>query len=76
MSGALTLLTNIAMARNTRAIQTVIETSPAGSLAEPHLTHIAPVAHRHINTNGRIRFEIEEYGRLAHAGGRKNRNGR
>lgn len=76
ISGALTLLTNIVMAWNTRAMQTVIDRLPAGTLPEPHLTHIAPVAHRHINMNGRIRFAIEEYGRLAHAGGRKNRNGR
>ncbi|MCR9178512.1 MAG: Tn3 family transposase [Alphaproteobacteria bacterium] len=75
ISGALTLLTNIVMAWNTNAMQTVIDGSPAGTLPEPHLAHIAPVAHRHINMNGRIRFAIEEYGRLVHAGGRKNRNG-
>jgi len=76
ISGALTLLTNIVMAWNTNAMQTVIGESPVGTLPEPHLAHIAPVAHRHINMNGRIRFAVAEYGQLAHAGGRKNRKGR
>lgn len=73
ISGALTLLTNIVMAWNTNAMQRVIDRSPADAVPEAHLARIAPVAHRHINMNGRIRFAIAEYGHLAHAGGRKNR---
>jgi TnpA family transposase len=60
ISGALTLLTNIVMAWNTHAMQQVIDRLPAGTIPEPHLRHIAPVAHRHINMQGRIRFAVSE----------------
>ena len=76
ISGAITLLTNVVMAWNTNAMQTVIDRLPPDTFPEQHLAHIAPVAHRHINMNGRIRFAVEEYDRLARVGGRKNRGAR
>ncbi|MEQ9152787.1 MAG: Tn3 family transposase [Parvibaculum sp.] len=65
ISGALTLLTNVVMAWNTNAMHRAIDRLPHGAFPEPHLAHIAPVAHRHINMQGRIRFAIEEYTHLA-----------
>lgn len=65
ISGALTLLTNIVMAWNTNAMQRVIDRSPAEAVPEAHLARIAPVAHREINMNGRIRFAIAEHADLA-----------
>src|SRR3546814_20882607 len=64
ISGALTLLTNIVMAWNTHAMQRAIDRRPDGSFPERHLAHIAPVAHRHINMQGRIRFAVEEHAQL------------
>jgi hypothetical protein len=65
ISGALTLLTNIVMAWNTNAMQRAIDRRPHDTFPEPHLAHIAPVAHRHINMQGRIRFAVEEHAQLA-----------
>ncbi|MEP6869189.1 MAG: Tn3 family transposase [Novosphingobium sp.] len=65
VSGALSLLTNIVMAWNTEAMQSVIECLPPGSIPEGHLAHIAPVAFRHINMNGKMRFELDEYAWLS-----------
>jgi hypothetical protein len=53
------------MAWNTNAMQQAIDRRPHGSFPEPHLAHIAPVAHRHINMQGRIRFAVEEHAHLA-----------
>jgi hypothetical protein len=48
-------------------MQTEIETNPALYPTE-HLTHIAPVAHRHINMKGVMRFTIEPHHQLVRIG--------
>ena len=63
ISGALTLLTNVVLAWNTAAMQREIEAQPARNPTE-HLAHIAPVAHRHINMKGVMRFAIEPHHQL------------
>ena len=63
ISGALTLLTNVVLAWNTAAMQAEITANPALYPAE-HLAHIAPVAHRHINMKGIMRFTIEPHHQL------------
>ena len=61
VSGALSLLTNIVMAWNTDAMQSVINRSPAERLPKDHLAHIAPVAFRHINMHGKMHFALDDY---------------
>ena len=63
ISGALTLLTNVVLAWNTAAMQSEIIAQPARYPTE-HLAHIAPVAHRHINMKGVMRFAIEPHHQL------------
>jgi hypothetical protein len=70
ISGALSLLTNVVLAWNTAAMQTEIEVNPALYPTE-HLTHIAPVAHRHINMKGVMRFTIEPHHQLVRNGAEK-----
>lgn len=65
VSGALSLLTNIIMAWNTNAMQSVINRSAADRLPKEHLAHIAPVAFRHINMNGKMHFSLDDYAWLA-----------
>ena len=65
VSGALSLLTNIIMAWNTNAMQSVINRSAAERLPKEHLAHIAPVAFRHINMNGKMHFSLDDYAWLA-----------
>jgi Tn3 transposase DDE domain len=65
VSGALSLLTNIVMLWNTQVIQKAVGSLPSGDVPEDHLAHIAPVAHRHINTNGKMRFALDDYAWLA-----------
>lgn len=67
ISGALTLLTNVVMAWNTQAIQKLIDNTPDRYPAE-HLAHIAPVAFRHINMQGKLHFPIAGYRDLGLAG--------
>lgn len=64
ISNALTLLTNIVMAWNTQAIQSIIDAAPPGAFPADHLAHIAPVAFKHINMHGKLRFAVENYGHL------------
>jgi TnpA family transposase len=71
VSGALSLLTNIIMAWNTDAMQSVINRTPSERLPKAHLTHIAPVAFRHINMNGKMRFALDDYAWLTSQKGRK-----
>jgi TnpA family transposase len=61
VSGALSLLTNIVMLWNTQAMQQVVGRLPMGDIPDDHLARIAPVAHRHINMNGKMRFALEDY---------------
>lgn len=65
VSGALSLLTNIVMLWNTQAMQQAVERLATGDIPEEHLARIAPVAHRHINMNGKMRFALEDYAWLA-----------
>jgi len=71
VSGALSLLTNIVMAWNTQAMQSVINRIPAEQLPKEHLAHIAPVAYRHINMNGKMHFSLNDYAWLATQKARK-----
>lgn len=71
ISNALTLLTNIVMAWNTPAMQAVISKAPPGCFPADHLTHIAPVAFKHINMQGKMHFAVENYGHLVQSGRRK-----
>ena len=70
ISGALSLLTNVVLAWNTAAMQTEIAANP-DQYPAAHLTHIAPVAHRHINMNGVMRFTIEPHHQLVQNSTRK-----
>jgi len=70
ISGALSLLTNVVLAWNTAAMQTEIAAKP-DQYPTAHLTHIAPVAHRHINMNGVMRFTIEPHHQLVQNSTRK-----
>ncbi|MEQ1515900.1 MAG: Tn3 family transposase [Usitatibacteraceae bacterium] len=65
VSGALSLLTNIVMLWNTQAMQQAVGRLAAGDIPEEHLARIAPVAYRHINMNGKMRFALEDYAWLA-----------
>ena len=40
-------------------------------LPEHHLTHIAPVAFRHINMHGKMRFALDDYAWLTSPKGQK-----
>ncbi len=71
VSGALSLLTNIVMAWNTNAMQSVINRLPAERMPAGHLARIAPVAFRHINMHGRIRFALDDYAWLTTPKGQK-----
>jgi hypothetical protein len=60
ISGALTLLTNIVMAFNTKRMQEQIDADPA--LDQPNLlAHIAPHAVEHINLRGTFTFGLDRY---------------
>ena len=60
ISGALTLLTNIVMAFNTKRLQDQIDADPA--LDQPELlAHIAPHAVGHINLRGTFTFGLDRY---------------
>lgn len=71
ISNALTLLTNIVMAWNTQAIQAVIGKASPGVFSAEHLAHIAPVAFKHINMQGKMHFDVENYGNLVQTRRRK-----
>jgi Tn3 transposase DDE domain len=71
VSGALSLLTNIVMAWNTQAMQSAINRLPAERLSTVHLARIAPVAFRHINMNGKMRFALDNYAWLTSHSRRK-----
>ena len=59
-AGALTLLTNIVMAFNTKQLQDQIDADPA--LDQPELlAHIAPHAVGHINLRGTFTFGLDRY---------------
>jgi len=64
ISNALTLLTNIVMAWNTQAMQAVIGNARPGAFPADHLAHIAPVAFKHINMQGKMHFDVENYGQI------------
>ena len=70
ISGALTLLTNIVMAWNTDAMQSAVDRNPDRYLPD-HLAHIAPVAFRHINMQGKLHFPIAGYERRRSRGHQK-----
>ncbi|MBP6435609.1 MAG: Tn3 family transposase [Sphingorhabdus sp.] len=72
ISGALTLLTNVVLAWNTAAMQHVIDANP-DRYPPAQLAHIAPVAHRHINMKGVMRFTIEPHHQLVRSNDRKVR---
>ncbi len=60
ISGALTLLTNIVMAFNTKRLQDQIDADPV--LDQPELlAHIAPHAVGHINLRGTFTFGLDRY---------------
>lgn len=73
ISGALTLLTNIAMAWTTSRLQAVVDRwnkEQPGRLTAELLAHIAPVAYANINFRGMFRFPFERYrNRLMLGGG-------
>jgi TnpA family transposase len=71
ISNTLTLLTNIIMAWNTQAMQAVINNASPGVFPADHLTHIAPVAFKHINMLGKMHFDVENYGNLVQSRRRK-----
>ncbi|MDX3908584.1 MAG: hypothetical protein QHC67_02025 [Sphingobium sp.] len=54
-------------------MQTEIKADPALYPTE-HLTHIAPIAHRHINIKGVMRFTIEPHHQLVRKGAGKSKN--
>jgi len=68
ISNAPTLLTNIVMAWNTQAMQAVIGNAPPGAFPAEH---IAPVAFKHINMQGKMHFDIENHGHLIQSRDRK-----
>jgi hypothetical protein len=47
------------MAWNTGRMQSVVAASPR-SYPDAHLSRIAPIAYRHINMKGLLRFRIED----------------
>src|SRR3546814_16476579 len=59
ISGALTLLTNAVMAWNAEQMQRVVTDGGPTRYPDAHLARIAPVAYKHINMNGVMRFRIE-----------------
>jgi TnpA family transposase len=59
-SNALTLLTNIIMAWNTRQFDEARTKYPT-LLPDNHLRHIAPIAHAHINLNGTMKFDLKAH---------------
>jgi TnpA family transposase len=65
ISGALSLLTNIVMLWNTIRLQSVLDTHDPLKFPPEHLKHVAPVAYRHINMHGIIRFDTENWGPFA-----------
>ena len=73
ISGALTLLTNIAMAWTTSRLQAVVDAwnrDQPGRLTPELLAHIAPVTYANINFRGMFRFPFERYrNRLMLGGG-------
>jgi len=60
ISGALTLLTNAVMAWNAEQMQRIVTEGGPALYPDAHLARIAPVAYKHINMNGVMRFRIEE----------------
>jgi len=71
ISNALSLLTNIVMAWNTQAMQAAINNAPPGVFPADHLAHIAPVAFKHINMQGKMHFAVENYAHLVQSRRRK-----
>lgn len=64
ISGALTLLTNAVIAYNTWKLNQMLERHKQTGQSVPNdaiLTHIAPIAFRHINFHGIYRFPLERY---------------
>jgi TnpA family transposase len=59
ISGALTLLTNVVMAWNTHRIQSFWDKNSDG-LTDKIITHLAPIAHAHINMRGIISFRLDK----------------
>jgi TnpA family transposase len=60
ISGAISLLTNIIMARNTQHIQRTARQTPE-QFPDDLLRQIAPVAHAHINMRGVSNFDISPH---------------
>ena len=58
ISGALTLLTNIVMAWNTNRIESARDRNP-DEFPDSVITHLAPIAHAHINMRGVISFALD-----------------
>lgn len=65
ISGALTLLTNIIMMWNTHEMQKQLDAAGDEQPSAADLKHIAPVAYRHINMNGIMRFDTLMRGPMA-----------
>jgi hypothetical protein len=61
ISGVLTLLANIAMARNTHQLQLAVNRMP-DVYPDEVLSHIAPVGYRHINLRGILTFDLPQLG--------------
>ena len=62
ISGALTLLANIAMAWNTHRLQLAIDGMP-GAYPDEMLKAIAPIGYKHINLRGILTFDLSRLGR-------------
>lgn len=71
ISGALTLLTNAVMAWNAEQMQRVVADGGSALYPDAHLARIAPVAYKHINMNGVMRFRIEDAHHLVRARARR-----
>ena len=65
ISGALTLLTNIVMMWNTHEMQKRLDAAGDDRPSAADLKHIAPVAYRHINMQGIMRFDTLARGPMA-----------
>lgn len=72
ISGGLSLITNTVMAWNAVRMDAIATAHPDRYPAH-HLAHIAPAAHRHINMNGVMRFNIERAADLVESGRRKQK---
>lgn len=61
ISGALSLLANIAMAWNAHRLQAMIDRAP-GAYPDAVLSRLAPIGHKHINLRGILTFNLAGYG--------------